>query len=116
MRSLFISDLFDVLVSESFGHAKSKTDYIVETDESFEIEIDMPGVTKDSIEIDIENDYLNIRATRKKQDTTTKEYMKSYKLGGVVNQSDIKAKYEDGVLKVSVGKKEKPKAKKITIE
>ena len=124
MRTISIPTLLDELFSESLTYSNVNNDYIVETDESFEIEIDMPGVNKDNIDISIEDDYLTISATRKTGDTTgkviksaqNKTYMKSYKLGTGVNQSDIKAKYENGVLKVTVGKNEKPKAKKVTIE
>lgn len=120
MRHLFMSDILSELLQDSFSYSQPKTDYIVETDESFEIEIDMPGVSKDSIDISIEDDYLTITGSRKAttgvKPSQGKEYTKSYKLGTVVDQSNIKAKYEDGVLKVSVGKKPKPKATKVTIE
>jgi len=124
MRVLSITNLLDELVSESFGYTQPNNDYIVETDESFQIEIDMPGVTKENIEISVEDDYLTIIADRKSGEATgkviksskSKGYLNSYKLGAGVSQTEIKAKYDSGVLKVIVGKKQKPKPNKIVIE
>lgn len=127
MRIFSVSDLVDELLNDTFTYeyTKSNGDHIVETDDAFEIEVDMPGVSKDTININIEEDYLVITAKRKKSDakgTVIKynskigEYSKSYKLGSIVDQTNIKAKYEDGVLKVTVAKKQKDKTKKIIIE
>lgn len=124
MRILSMTNLLDELVSESFGYVQPNNDYIVEKDDSFEIEIDMAGVTKEDIELSVEDDYLTIIANRKPSASTgrviksskSKGYLNSYKLGTGVSQTDIKAKYENGVLKVTVGKKQKPKENKIVVE
>jgi HSP20 family protein len=119
-----MTNLLDELVSESFGYVQPNNDYIVEKDDSFEIEIDMPGVVKEDIELSVEDDYLTIIADRKPSASTgkviksskSKGYLNSYKLGAGVSQTDIKAKYDNGVLKVTVGKKQKPKENKIVVE
>lgn len=124
MRVLSMTNLLDELVSESFGYVQPNNDYIVEKDDSFEVEIDMAGVTKEDIELSVEDDYLTIIANRKPSASTgrviksskSKGYINSYKLGAGVSQTDIKAKYENGVLKVTVGKKPKPKENKIVVE
>jgi HSP20 family protein len=124
MRVLSMTNLLDELVSESFGYVQPNNDYIVEKDDSFEIEIDMPGVVKEDIELSVEDDYLTIIADRKPSASTgkviksskSKGYLNSYKLGAGVSQTDIKAKYDNGVLKVTVGKKQKPKENKIVVE
>jgi len=124
MRVLSMTNLLDELVSESFGYVQPNNDYIVEKDDSFEIEIDIPGVTKEDIELSVEDDYLTIIADRKPSASTgkviksskSKGYLNSYKLGAGVSQTEIKAKYENGVLKVIVGKKQKPKENKIVVE
>jgi HSP20 family protein len=119
-----MTNLLDELVSESFGYVQPNNDYIVEKDDSFEIEIDIPGVVKEDIELSVEDDYLTIIADRKPSASTgkviksskSKRYLNSYKLGTGVSQTDIKAKYDNGVLKVTVGKKQKSKENKIVVE
>ena len=90
-------------------HAKNvmKTD-VKETDNSYEVDIDLPGFKKDEIEAKLENGYLTIGAMSR-----------SFYVGDELKQEDIKAKYEDGILKLSVPKKEQKKVettKHIAIE
>ena len=90
-------------------HAKNvmKTD-VKETDNSYEVDIDLPGFKKDEIEAKLENGYLTISAAKGLDN-----------VGDELKQEDIKAKYQDGILKLSVPKKEQKKVettKHIAIE
>ena len=106
-------------------HAKNmmKTD-VKETDSSYEVDIDLPGFKKDEINAKLENGYLTISAAKgldkdekdKKGKYIRKEryagaMSRSFYVGDAVTQEDIKAKYEDGILKLSVPKKEKAPVK-----
>ena len=140
MPSVYGRDFFDDLM-DGFGfpdvnkklygrHAKNmmKTD-IRETDEGYEVIMDLPGFKKDEIEVQLENGYLNISAakgldkdeTDKKGKYIRKEryagaMQRSFYVGEYVTQEDIKAKYENGILRLSVPKKEaKPVETKKTI-
>ena len=147
MPSIFGENLFDDFMNdfsfptfpnvdkELYGkHAKNlmKTD-VKETEGSFELDIDMPGYKKEDVKAELKDGYLTITGTTKKetgdQDKKGKyvrrerycgSCSRSFYVGKAVEKEDIKAKFEDGVLKISVPKKEeKPKveeSKYISIE
>ena len=95
-----------------------KTD-VKETDTGYEVDIDLPGFKKDEINAQLDNGYLTISAAKgldkdekdKKGKYIRKEryagaMSRSFYVGEGVTQEDIKAKYEDGILSLSVPKKE----------
>ena len=95
-----------------------KTD-VKETDTGYEVDIDLPGFKKDEINAQLDNGYLTISAAKgldkdekdKKGKYIRKERFagamsRSFYVGEGVTQEDIKAKYEDGILRLSVPKKE----------
>ena len=95
-----------------------KTD-VKETDTGYEVDIDLPGFKKDEINAQLDNGYLTISAAKgldkdekdKKGKYICKEryagaMSRSFYVGEGVTQEDIKAKYEDGILRLSVPKKE----------
>ncbi|HOB16071.1 MAG TPA: Hsp20/alpha crystallin family protein [Defluviitoga sp.] len=102
---------------------------VYETDEDFIIECDLPGLDKKDIRIDLKDDLLRISAEKKASEETKKgrfyrqeryygRIERAVRLPDYVNKDKIQAKYEDGVLKISIPKKESAKAevKKIPIE
>ncbi len=105
-------------------HAKNmmKTD-VKETNDSYEVDIDLPGFKKDEINATLENGYLTISAAKgldkdekdKKGKYIRKEryagaMSRSFYVGYGVTQDEIKAKYENGILKLSIPKKAEQKA------
>ena len=101
-------------------HAKNvmKTD-VKETDNSYEVDIDLPGFKKDEIQAELKNGYLTVSAAKglgKDEQNKKGEYIRrerysgsmsrSFYVGEHLNEEDIKAKYEDGILKLSVPKKD----------
>ena len=97
-----------------------KTD-IKEMDNGYELEIDLPGFSKDEVKASLENGYLTISAEKgldkEEKEKETGHYIRreryvgsmsrSFYVGEDVTQEDIKAKFEDGILKLSVPKKDK---------
>ena len=94
-----------------------KTD-VRETDSGYEVDIDLPGFKKDEINIQLDNGYLSISAAKgldkDEQDKEGKYIRKeryagsmsrSFYVGNAITQDDIKAKYESGILRLSVPKK-----------
>ena len=94
-----------------------KTD-VHETETDYEMEMDLPGFKKDQIKINLENGYLTIAAS-KEHDNEKKRLGKvirqeryagamqwSFYVGDGVKVEDVKAKFEDGVLKLTIPKKE----------
>lgn len=108
-----------------------KTD-VRETDSGYEVDIDLPGFKKDEINIQLDNGYLSISAAKgldkDEQDKEGKYIRKeryagsmsrNFYVGNAITQDDIKAKYESGILRLSVPKKaaeEIEGAKRIAIE
>ena len=99
-----------------------KTD-IRETDGSYELDVDLPGFKKDEIQASLENGYLTISAAKGldkddkdkegkyiRQERYAGAMSRSFYVGDDVTQDEIKAKYEDGILKLSIPKKEKKPA------
>ena len=98
-----------------------KTD-VHEHDEGYEVDIDLPGFKKDEIKLDLENGYLSVSAAKgiEKEDKDKKGRLirqerysgamqRSFFVGDAITEEDIKAKFEDGVLKLSIPKKDAPK-------
>ncbi len=126
LPSIFGEDLFDDWMDFPFTTTTStnlmKTD-VKETDKSYELDIDMPGFDKNDVRAELKNGYLTISATsNKNNDEKDKDgrYIRkerysgscsrSFYVGDDVKQEDVKAKFENGILKVSVPKKEEKPA------
>ena len=120
--------------SEMYGkHAKNlmKTD-VRELDGSYELDVDLPGFKKDEVTVDLQDGYLTISAAKAldkdesdqkgkflRQERYSGSMSRSFYVGDGVEAADISAKYEDGILKISVPKaaqKELPKHTTIAIE
>lgn len=144
LPSIFGENLFDDFFSDPFGmmnthghdplygkHAKNlmKTD-VRETDDTYEVDVDLPGFKKDEIQVDLEDGYLSIRAAKgldKDQTDKKGRYIRQERYAGACSRSfyvgdvkpeDVSAKYEDGILRISMpkqAKQELPKRSTIAI-
>ena len=98
-----------------------KTD-VHENEQGYEVDIDLPGFKKDEINLSLENGYLSVSAAKSldnekknikgkviRQERYSGSMQRSFCVGDEINEEDIKAKFEDGVLKLTVPKKEAPK-------
>ena len=96
-----------------------KTD-IKETDNGYELVVDLPGFTKDEVQATLENGYLTISAEKgldkDEQEKETGRYIRkeryagacsrSFYVGKEVEKEDIKAEFKHGILTLFVPKKE----------
>ncbi|HIZ63721.1 MAG TPA: Hsp20/alpha crystallin family protein [Firmicutes bacterium] len=103
---------------------------IKETDKDYQLSIEMPGFKKDEIKVALENGYLTVSAEKNEQQEEGGENAKylrkecrvscqrSYYVGDQVQEETVKAKYENGMLLLTVPKEEPKKlaAKSIAIE
>ena len=103
-----------------------------EHDEGFELDVDLPGFKKDEIELSLENGNLTITASKAldkdeedkrgrliRQERYAGTMQRSFYIGKNVTEEEIKAKFEDGVLKLMIPKKDEkklPEKKTIMIE
>ena len=105
-----------------------KTD-VKETDEGYEVDVDLPGFSKDEIKLELNNGYLTISTEKSlnkenkgkmlRQERYVGSMQRSFYVGGSITEEDIKAKYENGVLSLLIPKKEakkEPEKKTILIE
>ena len=137
LPSLFGESLFDrffddSLEKEFFGthnplygkHAKNlmKTD-VKDVNDHYEVAVDLPGFQKDEVNVELENGYLTISAAKgldKDQKDDEGHYIRQERYSGSCSRNfyvgdiqpeDIHAKYEDGILKLTL-----PKADQKAIE
>lgn len=112
------------------GKDLMKTD-VQENDSGYTVDIDLPGFKKDEVNVELKDGYLTVSASKGlNRDEKDKEghYIRQERYTGACSRSfyvgdvqpeDVKAKFEDGVLKLTVPKKDAPalEAKnKVTIE
>lgn len=100
---------------------------IVENDNNFLIEADVPGVDPKDIEVSMENGVLTLKGERESEIKEEKEgysrversqgsFYRRFSLPETADSENITAKSNKGVLKITVGKKETAKPKKITVK
>ena len=147
MPSIFGENLFDEFFDDDFPmipmrsirnplygkNAKNlmKTD-VRETDNTYELDVDLPGFKKDEVQLDLKDGYLTISAAKgfdKDQEDKKGKYIRQERYAGACSRNffvgegieprDVSAKFEDGILRVSLPKqvkKELPKNSTIAIE
>ena len=147
MPSIFGENLFDEFFDDDFPmipmrsirnplygkNAKNlmKTD-VRETDNTYELDVDLPGFKKDEVQLDLKDGYLTISAAKgldKDQEDKKGKYIRQERYAGACSRSffvgeeieprDVSAKFEDGILRVSLPKqvkKELPRNSAIAIE
>ncbi len=114
-RPLFYDEKLDAM----------KTD-ITENENNYVLEIELPGYEKENITVDFENEYLSVSAEKKEKEGEKKTYIRkersiscqrNYYVGDI-DENEISAKYENGILYLTIPKKEKqkPQRKGIAIE
>ena len=114
----FFSDPFDMVMPRSLNalygkHGKNlmKTD-VRETEDTYELDIDLPGFKKDKEEPEKKGKYI-------RQERYAGACSRSFYVGEHVEPEDIRAKFENGILQISLpkaAKKQLPKSNVIAIE
>ena len=144
MPSIFGESLIDSFFDDFAAPAKTvmryktpannimKTD-IKDTKEGYELDIELPGYNKEDVSAELKDGYMTISASTKSDEGEKDENGKyirreryygscsrSFYVGEAITQEDIKARFENGILKLFVPKKEEKPAveekKYITIE
>ena len=107
-----------------------KTD-VKEHEDHYEVDIDLPGFKKDEIQLSLENGYLTVTAAKGvekdeenkgkliRQERWAGTLQRSFYVGEVLEETDIGARFENGVLSLNIPKKEEkklPEKKTIMIE
>lgn len=91
---------------------------VVETPSTYELSVDVPGYKKEELKLELKDGYLTITATRNAADQPNQndKYLRrerfagncsrTFYVGKAVSQEEIHAKFEDGVLKLSIPRKD----------
>jgi HSP20 family protein len=109
------------------GFDFSPTADFQETDKEYILKMDIPGIKKSEVKIEAEGNTLTVSGERKeeREEKTAKRhytessygsFMRSFSLPQPINEKEVKAQYNDGILKVTVPKTEKSHAKTIAIQ
>lgn len=96
---------------------------VKETSDTFEVEVAAPGMNKEDFKITLEHNYLTIASSKQQEQNTNEQgytrkefsyqsFRRSFELpADVVDAENIRAKYENGLLKLVIPKKEEAKQK-----
>jgi HSP20 family protein len=108
------TSLFDFIERESRSSPRERqlmrrqlTHAIDETDDSYTIEVTMPGLQKEDVELSLEGGYLSIAVkeeSRFKSRFVSSSFSKSFKLGNGLDTDAVEAVMMDGVLRLTVPK------------
>jgi len=96
---------------------------IYETEAGYTIAIDLPGIKRDAIEIDIDDSRLIVKGTRAIDDSRSRrserprgKFLRSFSVPSSIDQNKIGADYKDGVLQIRLPKRAEQKAQKIEVK
>ena len=120
----WFSDVFDSFFNDSFVNdrlvSKVPAVNIAETENDFHIEMAVPGLKKEDFKINLDKNVLSVSAEKKEEATnegkrySKREYaynsfVRSFTLPETADHGKIDAEYTDGILKLTVAKKEEAK-------
>lgn len=109
-----LNDFLNSFGTESVQNKNAPVSSINEKENGYEVEVELPGVRKENIEIRIEKNLLSISATRKKGEMEF-SYKRDFKISDEIDSNEIKASFENGLLVLELTKKKESEAKKIEI-
>ena len=125
LPNIFGENLFDDWMNFSFPDIDKalygkQAQHVMKTADGYEFDIDLPGYKKDEVNVQFNNGYLAIQAAKgeeKEQKDPDGQYIRrerysgsmsrSFFVGKDIKKEEIHAKFEDGILKLSVPKKDK---------
>lgn len=99
---------------------------IYESNDSYSVKVDLPGISKDDIQVDLHDSTLTIKGEKKFEDEVSRDnylrmeraygtFVRSFTLPKSVDADKIQAKYKEGVLELTIPKKEEAKPRQIKV-
>jgi HSP20 family protein len=101
---------------------------VIETENGFEVEAELPGIAKDDIKVSVDNHRVSIEAESKQQsekkdgerviyaERSARKFARTFTLPVEVDDANAKAKFENGILTLSLPKKESAQVKRLSIQ
>ncbi|HBN56400.1 MAG TPA: Hsp20/alpha crystallin family protein [Lachnospiraceae bacterium] len=121
----FMDDFFEDFANSSYyrpnriGTVPAMKADVQELEDSYQIDLELPGFRKEDLQAELKDGYLTIKATRQnteeqkdekgkyiRQERYSGHYQRSFYVGEDVTQEDVHAAFENGILKLTVPKKE----------
>jgi len=130
-RTMF-DNMFDQFLNENDNPLKAAMDAamdVAETEQAFEVKMDLPGVETENVDIQIDNNTLTVRGQRseeKEEKDDKKQYHRVERYSGsfsrsivlpyALNENETAAEFKNGVLRIVIPKSEDAKPRKIKIK
>jgi HSP20 family protein len=133
-RTNSLQEQFNRLFSEAFDRSSDESSIttwapavdIYETEHELVVKADLPDIKPEELDIRVENNILTIRGERKFEKKVNEtnylrveraygSFSRSFSLANTVNSDAIKAEYKDGVLTLTIPKREEAKPKQIKV-
>ena len=96
---------------------------VYETESEYEIALDLPGIKRDTLEVDIADNRLVIKGTRvvesnnkQRTERPTGKFLRSFTVPSSVDQGHVGAEYRDGVLQIRLPKRKEQRAQRVEIK
>ena len=121
-----MNELMELRGGEGEGMSLMPSSELIEEDKQYLLKVDLPGIKKEDVKVEVEGERLTIRAERKseKEEKSKKRYfseisygscMRSFVLPQSIDEKKVDAKFDNGVLTVTIPKGEESKSKQISI-
>ncbi len=128
----FLTPRYSSLLGDVFGERPAARGLspaldITENDDQYAVSVELPGVSKDDITVDVRDRVLTIRGEKKSEREETKEttrwservygsFTRSFSLPSDADTEHIAASFKDGVLKLVIPRLEEAKARTVSIK
>ena len=96
---------------------------VYETETEYEIALDLPGINRNTLEVDIDDNRLVIKGTRvvesnnkQRTERPTGKFLRSFTVPSSVDQGQVGAEYRDGVLQIRLPKRKEQRAQRVEIK
>lgn len=118
-----VEGMFDHFFEDSFwrpiekGASKSISTDVKEMEDSYQIDMELPGFSREDIKVDLEEGYLTVQANHEENKTDASDekyirreryygkYQRRFYVGDHIKEDEVKAKFRNGILVVDVPKK-----------
>ena len=110
--------------SDAFEHSDwTPAADVYEAGGSYVIAIDAPGISRDALEIELDDNRLVVKGTREieefqqhRAERPRGRFVRTFTVPGSVDQAKIAAEYKEGVLQITLPKRKEPKAQRVEIK
>lgn len=106
--SVLLRELDGVLNAMNTFYTTAETEvaayHLSSTDDSYNLDIPLIGVSKDDLSVEIKDNFLHVSAKTKVKSIYSKDYKKSFQLHKDTDVESVSAKLENGLLTISVAK------------